>query len=69
MRTDGAEDFIRGFEDMNERFLDIVYDEERLHDQPEPVLPWTSSFVVMLCGMGDPSQGFRIKKPGSGEQV
>jgi len=36
--TDGAEDFIRSFEDMNERFLDIVYDEERLHDQPEPVL-------------------------------
>jgi hypothetical protein len=55
MRTVGAEDFIRGFEDMNERFLDIVYDEERLHDQPEPVLPWTSSFVVILCGMGDPS--------------
>lgn len=36
--TDGAEDFIRGFEDMNERFLDIVYDEQRLRDQPEPVL-------------------------------
>jgi phosphohistidine swiveling domain-containing protein len=36
--TDGAEDFIRLFEDMNERFFDIVYDEGRLHDQPEPVL-------------------------------
>jgi pyruvate,water dikinase len=36
--TDGAEDFIRGFEDMSERFLDIVYDEQRLQDQPGPVL-------------------------------
>ncbi|MGB5425200.1 MAG: PEP/pyruvate-binding domain-containing protein [Gammaproteobacteria bacterium] len=37
-KTDSAEDFIHSFEDMNERFLDIVYDEGRLHDQPEPVL-------------------------------
>ncbi len=36
--ADGTEDFVRGFEAMNERFLDIAYDQERLHDQPEPIL-------------------------------
>ena len=36
--ADGAEDFIRAFEEMNAQFLDIVYDEERLQDQPETVL-------------------------------
>ena len=33
-----ASDFVRGFDDLNERFLDIAYDHERLHDQPEPLL-------------------------------
>jgi pyruvate,water dikinase len=36
--VDGAEDFVRGFDDLAERFLDIAYDQERLHDQPEPIL-------------------------------
>ena len=36
--ADGAENFLRGFDALNERFLDIVYDQERLHDQPEPML-------------------------------
>jgi phosphohistidine swiveling domain-containing protein len=34
----GAGDFVRGFEELNERFLDIAYDQERLHDQHEPIL-------------------------------
>ena len=34
----GAEDFVRGFEEMNRRFLDIAFDQERLHDQHEAVL-------------------------------
>ena len=39
MRTaDGAEAFVHGFDDMNDRFLDIAYDQERLRDQPEPML-------------------------------
>jgi len=36
--ADGAEAFIRDFDAMNERFLDIAYDHERLYDQPEPML-------------------------------
>ncbi len=36
--TDSPETFIRGFEDLNDRFLDIAYDHGRLHDQPEPLL-------------------------------
>jgi pyruvate,water dikinase len=36
--ADGAEDFVRGFDDLKERFLDIAYDHERLYDQPEPML-------------------------------
>ncbi len=35
---DGATDFVRAFEDLSDRFLDIAYDQERLHDQPEPLL-------------------------------
>jgi pyruvate,water dikinase len=34
----GAEVFVNGFEDLNKRFLDITYDQARLHDQPEPML-------------------------------
>ena len=33
-----AADFIRGFDDLNDRFLDIAYDQERLHEQSEPLL-------------------------------
>jgi pyruvate,water dikinase len=36
--TDDATDFIRAFEDLTDRFLDVAYDQERLHDQPEPLL-------------------------------
>ena len=36
--ADGAGTFVHGFDDMNDRFLDIAYDRERLHDQPEPML-------------------------------
>ncbi len=36
--ADGAGEFVRGFDDMNDRFLDITYDQERLHDQPEFML-------------------------------
>lgn len=36
--ADGADDFVRGFDDLNERFLDVAYDQARLHDQPEPML-------------------------------
>ena len=35
---DDATDFVRAFEDLSDRFLDIAYDQERLHDQPEPLL-------------------------------
>lgn len=35
---EGAEDFVNGFDAMNKRFLDIAYDQERLYDQPEPML-------------------------------
>ncbi len=34
----GADGFVQRFESLNERFLDIAYDGERLYDQPEPVL-------------------------------
>jgi pyruvate,water dikinase len=34
----GAEDFVRGFEEMNRRFLDIAFDQQRLHDQHAAVL-------------------------------
>jgi len=36
--ADGAGEFVRGFDELNERFLDIAYDRERLRDQPEPML-------------------------------
>jgi pyruvate,water dikinase len=36
--ADSAEDFVRGFDDLNERFFDIAYDHGRLCDQPEPML-------------------------------
>lgn len=35
---DDGEKFVCGFEELNERFLDIAYDHVRLHDQPEPLL-------------------------------
>ena len=34
----GAADFIRGFDDLNDRFLDVAYDQERLHERSEPLL-------------------------------
>ena len=36
--NDGAGQFVCDYEEMNERFLDIVYDNERLHDQAESML-------------------------------
>lgn len=36
--VEGAGEFVDGFDDMNKRFLDIAYDQERLYDQPEPML-------------------------------
>ena len=36
--ADGAAVFIRDFNAMNERFLDIAYDHARLYDQPESML-------------------------------
>ncbi len=36
--TDNPDTFIHGFEDLNDRFLDIAYDHGRLHDTPEPLL-------------------------------
>ena len=33
-----AAGFVDGFESLSERFLDITYDDERLYDQPEPML-------------------------------
>ncbi len=33
-----AADFIRGFNDLNDRFLDVTYDQERLHERSEPLL-------------------------------
>ena len=39
LRTgDEAERFVRGFDELSDRFLDIAYDDERLRDQPEAVL-------------------------------
>ncbi len=34
----GADRFLDAFEDLNQRFLDIAYDHERLQDRPEPLL-------------------------------
>lgn len=36
--VDGAEHFVCEYEEMNRRFLDIAYDQERLHDQAESML-------------------------------
>ncbi len=36
--ADAAVDFVRGFDDLKQRFLDVAYDHERLYDQPEPML-------------------------------
>ena len=33
-----AEEFVRGFDDLEERFLDVAYDDERLHNRPGPLL-------------------------------
>jgi pyruvate,water dikinase len=38
LTTDGAESFARGLEDLMERFFDIAYDHERLHDQTDLLL-------------------------------
>jgi len=37
-KAEGAGDFLRDFDALKERFLDIAYDQERLYDQPEPLL-------------------------------
>ncbi|MEJ2140654.1 MAG: hypothetical protein P8Y61_14675, partial [Gammaproteobacteria bacterium] len=37
-KADGAEDFVRDFDDLKERFFDVAYDHERLYDQPEAML-------------------------------
>ena len=34
----GADRFLQEFESLGERFLDVVYDHERLRDRPEPLL-------------------------------
>lgn len=36
--AEGAEDFLRAYEEINERFLDIAFDHERLHEQHEALL-------------------------------
>lgn len=33
-----AESFVQGFDELSDRFLDIAYDDERLHDQTEVIL-------------------------------
>ena len=33
-----AERFAQAFEELSDRFLDIAYDDERLHERPEVVL-------------------------------
>lgn len=37
-RAGQAESFVKGFDELSERFLDIEYDNERLRDKPEPLL-------------------------------
>lgn len=51
--ANAAQAFVRGFDDLNERFLDIVYDHERLHDQPEPLL----RNIIELSQGSNPSTG------------
>ena len=33
-----AEEFVQRYDDLQERFLDVAYDDERLHDRPGPLL-------------------------------
>ena len=46
---DVAAGFVEGFERLSERFLDVTYDDERLYDQPEPLL-WN---IVELSRLPD----------------
>lgn len=46
---DVAAGFVEGFERLSERFLDVTYDDERLYDQPEPLL-WS---IVELSRLPD----------------
>ena len=46
---DVAARFVEGFERLSERFLDVTYDDERLYDQPEPLL-WN---IVELSRLPD----------------
>ncbi|MEN8763925.1 MAG: PEP/pyruvate-binding domain-containing protein, partial [Thiogranum sp.] len=36
--SDSAVDFLHDFDDLKQRFLDVSFDNERLYDQPEPML-------------------------------
>jgi phosphohistidine swiveling domain-containing protein len=36
--THDSAEFVQSFEELSDRFLDIAYDQARLHDQPEPLL-------------------------------
>ncbi len=49
----GAESFVRGFEDLIERFLDVTYDHQRLHDETESLL----RNLVEWCRRPDSSEG------------
>ncbi|MBW2541830.1 MAG: hypothetical protein JRF15_07060 [Deltaproteobacteria bacterium] len=49
----GAESFIRAFEDLVERFLDITYDHQRLHDETELLL----RNLIELCRRPDSLEG------------
>ncbi len=51
--ADGAAGFIAAFDDLCERFLDIAYDGERLHDQVEALL----SNLMQLSRSGTHAQG------------
>ena len=49
----GAESFVRGFEDLIERFFDIAYDHQRLHDETESLL----RNLLELCRRPDSLEG------------
>ncbi len=49
--ADGAKDFALRFEQLADRFLDVAYDHERLHDQIEPLL----RNLIELARLPDPS--------------
>jgi len=60
-----AEEFAQRFDDLQERFLDVTYDDERLRDRPGPLL----SNLVELSQHPSPPENHRVSLSDSSSEL